>query len=469
MDIQISTSKDSISAPPLTKRPFRPAGVVAAVAAFVLVFATALISGAIPNNLPFVGKQNDGSIKTDSSNGGQLVSIEIRAKDMAFTPNQVLVPADTKVELILINDDNMPHDLVTEFGGTTILAPGQRGSFLLPPLSTPIRGWCSIPGHRQAGMELEIIPQEKEAGVSSEASGSSVPGMSAFLNTPADFYVDPVLPAVQAKTTHEVTFTVSETEMSVGAGLRRPIWTFNGGPVGPTLRGKLGDKFVVTLKNEGTMAHSIDFHASYLAPDQPMRSIQPGESLVYEFVANRAGIWMYHCSTAPMSMHIAAGMYGAVVIDPPDLEPVDFEYIFVQSEIYLPTVDSPVSVEKLRLAQPDLMAFNGVPYQYRANPIEVPVGKKVRAWVLAVGPNLGTSFHVVGSQFDTTWAEGRYLLRNGVDLTTGLKGGGSQALGLTAAQGGFVEFVLPEPGNYAFVDHSMVRAEQGAVGIFTAK
>ncbi|MCS4485166.1 multicopper oxidase domain-containing protein [Gleimia sp. 6138-11-ORH1] len=486
MNMQVSSTPKEGAPPqgPYVKRAFNPAGVVAAVSAFVLVFTTLLLSQGFPNPVSTPPQDVPAPVGDKAP-----VQVEVRAQAMAFSPNLLEVPAHTPVEITFINDDSTAHDLVTDLGPKTeLVAPGQSAKLLLPGLDQPVSAWCSVPGHRQSGMTMKISPQAGGQKSSSEGAASGnqstgahshhgsgstvaadVPGMSAFLQDPSEVYIDPVLPKADDKRVREFTFVVTETEIGLGAGVKRPIWTFNGGPVGPTLRGKLGDKFVITLKNEGTMAHSIDFHASYLAPDVPMRSIEPGESLVYEFTAQRAGIWMYHCGTAPMTMHIATGMHGAVVIDPPDLEPVDYEYVFVQSEIYLPSADSPVDPQKLRLVQPDLMAFNGVPYQYRVKPIEVPVGKKVRAWVIAIGPNLGTSFHVVGSQFDTTWAEGRFLLKDGVDPVTGKKGGGSQALGLTAAQGGYVEFALPEAGNYPFLDHSIIRAEQGAIGIFRAK
>ena len=90
-----------------------------------------------------------------------------------------------------------------------------------------------------------------------------------------------------------------------------------------------------------------------------MRTIQPGESLTYTFTATKAGIWMYHCSTMPMSMHIANGMFGAVIIDPPDLAPVAKEYLLVQGELYLGATDETADAEKIAAMTPDLVTFNG--------------------------------------------------------------------------------------------------------------
>jgi nitrite reductase (NO-forming) len=140
---------------------------------------------------------------------------------------------------------------------------------------------------------------------------------------------DPRLPPVPPESVHRVTLPVGEVEREVAPGIRQTLWTFGGTAPGPTLRGKVGDVFEVTLVNEASIGHSIDFHAGALAPDGPMRTIQPGESLTYRFTATRSGAWLYHCSTMPMSLHMANGMFGAVVIDPP----VDHEYLLVQSEM----------------------------------------------------------------------------------------------------------------------------------------
>ncbi|HHW83208.1 MAG TPA: multicopper oxidase domain-containing protein, partial [Actinomycetales bacterium] len=266
---------------------------------------------------------------------------------------------------------------------------------------------------------------------------------------------------------HHVTLEVSEHVVEVAPGVTQSRWTFGGTAPGPVLRGRIGDTFVITLVNDGTIGHSIDFHAGALAPDGPMRTIQPGESLEYRFTATRAGIWMYHCSTMPMSMHIAQGMYGAVVIEPDGLPDVDHEFVLVQGESYLGPEGGESDAEALAGGAHDLVHFNGYPFQYRHEPLEVGVDERIRIWVLDAGPNVASSFHVVGGQFDTVWMEGEYRLRPGGDAAgDGVgSGGGAQALGLLPAQGGFVELSLPEVGNYPFVSHIMSDAEKGAHGI----
>jgi nitrite reductase (NO-forming) len=150
-----------------------------------------------------------------------------------------------------------------------------------------------------------------------------------------------------------------------------------------------------------------------------------------------------------------------VVIEPPDLPPVDHSYLLLQSELYLGPQGGTVDTAKLAQERPDAVVFNGYANQYDARPLEVRDGERVRIWVLDAGPNRSTSFHVVGGQFDTVYAEGAYLLRPG--------DGGSQALALAAAQGGFVELSFPEAGHYPFVSHVMVDAERGAHGVIEVR
>lgn len=332
-------------------------------------------------------------------------------------------------------------------------------------IGSDVDGWCSVAGHRQMGMTLAVRavgaaaptthPGHHEQTAAAAVSADDI--ARSLTAPPGEGFVahDPALPA--STPDHRVTLTVSEAEREVSPGITQRLWTFGGSAPGPTLRGKVGDVFEVTLVNDGTIGHSVDFHAGALAPDEPMRTIQPGEHLVYRFTARRAGVWLYHCSTMPMSVHIANGMFGAVIIDPPDLAPVDREYLLVQSEFYLGPPDGEVDAAKVAADKPDLVVFNGYANQYDHAPLTATVGERVRIWVLAAGPSRGTSFHVVGGQFDTVWAEGTYRLRPGP--------GGAQTLGLFAAQGGFVELQFDQPGHYPFVNHAMVDAERGAHGV----
>src|SRR6516165_647289 len=154
---------------------------------------------------------------------------------------------------------------------------------------------------------------------------------------------------------------------------------------------------------------------------------------------------MYHCGAPPVIEHIAMGMYGAIIIDPPNLPPVNHEYVMLQSELYRSSDPTqPAAIDKMLNEKWDAVVFNGYPNQYQDQPIDVNVGDKIRVWVLDDGPSENSSFHVIGTIFDTTYKEGAYLLRPGADQ------GGSQALDLQPAQGGFVEFSFDQPGFYPF-------------------
>ncbi|WP_328705812.1 hypothetical protein [Actinomyces trachealis] len=168
-----------------------------------------------------------------------------------------------------------------------------------------------------------------------------------------------------------------------------------------------------------------------------------------------------------MSVHLASGMHGAVIIDPVGLAPVDREYILIQSEIYLGPEGGQTDADKVAAKTPDLMCFNGVAFQYALAPLEARAGERVRLWVLDAGPSLACSFHVVGLQFDTVFFEGAYML-GGPEGLGQAWGGGSQALGLQPTQGGFVEAVVPAVGRYSMVTHAFADMEKGAMAVLMA-
>ena len=423
---------------------------------------------------------------------GEVTRVQVRAVDMAYEPSSIEVPAGDRLVIELTNaDPTTAHDLT--LGGdlrTPRLAPGESAVLDVGVVGQSGQAWCSVVGHRRMGMVLDIVvvggPAGSQASGSAEAEAAAGAGQGSHAGAPShtgsgaegdeplvvhpgpvEDVVDATLPPLTEERVRRHTFTVTEVELEVAPGIRQKRWTFGGTAPGPTLHGRVGDVFEITLVNDGTMGHSIDFHAGALAPDRPMRTIAPGESLVYRFTATRAGIWMYHCSTMPMSAHIAAGMHGAVIIEPPDLPSVDRSYVVVQSEVYL---DGPGTAEAVREVdgdavaseQPDAVVFNGIASQYDHAPLTARVGERVRFWVLDAGPNRPTSFHIVGGQFDVVYAEGAWLLGGPAGPA---EGSGAQSLALAAAQGGFVELVFPEAGHYPFVSHIMVDAERGAHGI----
>ncbi|WP_240646156.1 multicopper oxidase domain-containing protein [Georgenia sp. SYP-B2076] len=434
---------------------------------------------------------------------GQTTTARVTVEGMRFTPDVIEVPVGNALVIELTNTGTDVHDLVLETGATTgRLSVGETASVDVGVVGRDLDGWCSVAGHRQMGMTLQVVavgagddggaaaPGGATSGGATSGDGTGTrdatgmagmghSGGSGTAGAPAadllDLQAEPgegfaardaALPPAPAATVHEMTLTVGEIQAEVAPGVTQERWTLGGTAPGPTLRGKVGDVFDITLVNDGTIGHSIDFHAGALAPDGPMRTIAPGESLTYRFTATRSGIWMYHCSTMPMSMHIANGMFGAVIIDPPGIPPVDREYVLVQSEMYLGAVGGPADADKIAAEAPDLTVFNGYANQYDHAPLAARVGERVRVWVLDAGPSRGSAFHVVGGQFDTVYTEGAYRLGGPGAGAGGDPTGGAQVLPLVAAQGGFVELTFPEAGSYPFVSHAMVDAERGAHGLF---
>ena len=417
---------------------------------------------------------------------GHTTRVSVGVEGMAFTPGHLEVPVGDRLIIDFTNTGDQRHDLVFETGVSSgSLASGETKELDLGVISGDVEGWCSLPGHREMGMTLHV--QATGASSSSGASasdghaghnhGEDATGGPATATELTDYAAsidtrDPALAPATNETERYYTFTVTEQTTNVTDTLTRQTWTFNGEAPGPILRGHIGDTFHITLVNNGTMSHSLDFHAGMVSPDNTMKTIAPGERLVYRFEAKAAGMWLYHCSTAPLSLHMTQGMYGAVIIDPADLDPVDHEYVMVQGEAYLHDTGKTASDgNKLAENSPDLIAagtptltmFNGHATQYKAKPLQVKKGERVRIWVMAAGPNHGTSFHVVGSQFDTVYKEGGYLLRRGADAY-GSRDGHSQALDLAPAQGGFVEMQFLESGTYTFVNPSFSEMERGAAG-----
>lgn len=271
---------------------------------------------------------------------------------------------------------------------------------------------------------------------------------------------DPRIQPSGAEREHRLTIEATEETIEVAPGVTQQLWTFNGTVPGPTLRGKVGDVFIITFVNKGELGHSIDLHASKVAWNDEMRTIGPGESLTYRFEAKHSGIFMYHCGTPPALHHIGNGMYGAIIIDPPVLSKVDHELILVQSELYLGPKGEPGDLAKMQRNAWDAVVFNGYVNQYRDRPVRALPGERIRAWVLDAGPSENSSFHVVGTVFDTLFKEGAYYLRPDAGK------GGAQSLDLQPAQGGFVEFTFDEVGTYPIVTHKFSNVGRGALGLF---
>jgi nitrite reductase (NO-forming) len=405
----------------------------------------------------------------DVPSTGHTTTVAVTANGMRYQPDHISVPAGDRLVIVLTNTDTRRHDLVLATGARTGML-GNNASARLDAgvIGGTVQGWCSRPGHRQAGMTLTITtitatssstsPTPPMSGMAQPPAGT--PRVDAMAKPGAGFTArDASLAPAPTGRVHRVTLRAQEVEREVATGVTQKLWTFNGTAPAPVLRGRLGDIFEITLINDSTMEHGIDFHAEALAPDTAMRTIEPGQHTVYRFTAMKAGIWMYHCSAMPMLHHIGNGMYGALIIDPPDLTPVDHECVLVQSEFHLGAQGEPGDLAKMQANQPDAVVFNGYASQYAFRPLNARADQRVRIWLLDAGPNRGSAFHVVGAQFDTVYIEGAYRLRPPDP-------GGAQVLDLAPAGGGFVETVFAEPGTYPFLTHIMADADRGARGAF---
>jgi nitrite reductase (NO-forming) len=262
---------------------------------------------------------------------------------------------------------------------------------------------------------------------------------------------------------HRIRLEMTHTSVTIASGVRYAAWTFGNTVPGPVIRVRQGDTVDFTLVNQANIPHSMDFHAAEIAPSKYYVNVLPKDSLQYRFVAGVPGAFMYHCGTAPAAMHIANGMYGAIIVDPVRARPKAREFVFVQSEFYLsPKGGSDgtraIDWERLLTLAPDHVVFNGRADQYAAHPLEVQANELLRLYVVNAGPNRISSFHVVGGIFERVFQDG--------SSTTPLAG--MQTVTVPVGGGSILELRLRQPGDYPFVTHAFADATKGAVGVLRA-
>jgi nitrite reductase (NO-forming) len=407
---------------------------------------------------------------TAAATGESLGTLQVEAFDLGFKPNALTVDKAGTYTIEFKNTGTIPHDITPQGGSTNTAQPGETITFDVAVPDAGLPFICSVPGHAAAGMTGTITVKGATAAASPDSHGGPPPDTGAVVadpNAPKYSLYDATAPKVLEGTTHDITLTVVEKEMTVAEGYVQAVWTFNGTVPGPVIRVHLGDKIRVHLVNPATskLSHSIDFHASQVAWNDEMTSIKPGEEKLYEWTADYAGVWMYHCGTSPTLHHIANGMYGMVIVEPKGgFKPVDHEFAFVQSEWYLGPQGQPTDLTKAAAGapSPDFVVFNGVANQYKDNPVKVDTGKSVRLFVLDAGPNIDSSFHIVGTIFNT-------VIKEGIQLKPGNDGQyGSQAVDLSPAQGAVIEFTTAEDGLYPMVTHAFNFPGRGALGLFQA-
>ena len=408
-----------------------------------------------------------------TAGGVVLGTLELNSVDLLFQPAALTVPKAGAYEVKLTNNGALQHDITFADGTTSgLVDPGQTKSIMVAVPDAGITFICSVPGHAAAGMKGGITIEGSTAG--GDSHGGPAPATDTVADPSAPKYTlyPAEAPKVLEGTVHDINLVVQEKLMTVADGFVQKVWTFgttetNGTVPGPVIRVHLGDTIRIHLKNPLTSeaSHSIDFHSSQVAWNDEMTSIKPGEEKLYEWTADYAGVWMYHCGTAPALHHISNGMFGMVIVEPKGgFAPVDTEIALVQSEWYLGPQGDLTSLEKASVGNPapDFVVFNGVAKQYLDNPIPVKTNGRVRIFLLDAGPSIDSSFHIVGTIFDTVIKEGIQLLANNVG------GYGAQAVDLSPAQGAIIELSPREDGLYPIVTHAFNFVGRGALGLLKA-
>ena len=419
-----------------------------------------LVSGLADGKMVFTGK------------GGQI--------DGKNNPDLTANPGD-QVKITLISGEGAQHNFnIDELAAKSADVTGQ-GKSVTVEFSAGKQGtyayYCSIPGHRQAGMEGKFIVG---SGVGTQNS-AAMPGMSAPAASTAaaagpadpnavDITRDPGdLPApIGKRGPQNVRFDL-ETKEVVGKladGATYDYWTFNGKVPGPLLRVRVGDTVELHLKNNAasTMVHSIDLHAvTGPGGGAVMTQTKPGAETMFTFKAIIPGLFVYHCATPMVADHISNGMYGMILVEPEGgLPPVDREFYVMQGELY---TAQPFGAKgaltgdttKLLDEKPEYFVFNGASMALTsdAHALRAKVGETVRIFFGVGGPNFTSSFHVIGEMFDRVYNQASLTSPPLTNVQTTLVPPGGATL---------VEFKLQVPGRYVLVDHALSRMQRGLAG-----
>jgi nitrite reductase (NO-forming) len=264
-----------------------------------------------------------------------------------------------------------------------------------------------------------------------------------------------------------VNLEVIEKEVEIAPDVTYKAWTFNGTVPGPMIRVRVGDTVEVRLANHGEVAHNIDLHAvTGPGGGAGVTTVNAGESSGFTFKAKAPGLYVYHCAAGVVSDHIANGMYGAILVDPArGLPKVDREYYVAQGDVYTEGDTNDPGLQALDMAKlfderPTYVMFNGATTGVAGdNALQGDVGDRIRIYFINGGPNLTSSFHVIGEIFDRAWNWGAFSSAPVEDVQT-----------ITVPPGGatVVDFRLDVPGDYKLVDHALGRVVKGAVGTLVA-
>lgn len=308
-----------------------------------------------------------------------------------------------------------------------------------------------------------MVPALAAAAPAQWPGASKLPVENAILTTAPN-----VPPPIKRKKPAKVIINVETKEVTkrLADGVEYTFWTFGGNVPGPMMRVREGDYIEFHLHNHPSskMPHNIDLHAVTGQGGGAEGSFTaPGHSSVFSFKALNPGLYIYHCATAPVGMHIANGMYGLILVEPKEgLPKVDKEFYVVQSDFYTKGKNGdkglqPFDMEKAIKEQADYVVFNGsVGAIAGDNALRANVGDKVRIYFGDGGPNLASNFHVIGEIFDHVYQEGGTNITQKNVQTTVVPPGGSA----------MVDFKIDGPGTFILVDHAIFRAfNKGALGM----
>jgi nitrite reductase (NO-forming) len=341
--------------------------------------------------------------------------------------------------------------------------------FLLPFVMV-VGAWIAVSAHNASNDARHAAASAKAAGTAAPAATSQGTAPSASFAGTAPANADAIamrhaavpaaLPAAPAGPVAHVNLSIADRVVSIAPGIRYQAWTFGSTAPGPVIHVRQGQKVVVTLTNGGMMPHSVDFHAAQVAPNMAFSDIAPGGSKTFSFVASAPGVFMYHCGTAPAFMHIANGMYGAIIVEPKRMPAAQRQYVLVSSEWYLnaPGAGKPAGLDLTKAEQmtPDWVTFNGYAAQYKTHPLTAQPGQTVRFWVVDAGPSLNTEFHVVGTVLKRAWINADLVDAPQHDIQTAV---------VPAGGGGVFDVTIPQRGIYPFVSHSFASVQLGEVGL----
>jgi nitrite reductase (NO-forming) len=399
---------------------------------------------------------------TSFSNGRMGFTGSGGSIDGIFNPTLQVNPGDV-VEITLVNGDALEHDIVFPDFNAESEAIRTKGDKTVLVFEADKVGdfiyYCSIPGHKQAGMEGRLVVSE--AGAEGPATAPSIVRTATDLPAPLE---------ERAPQQHFIEIETVELEGQLANGTTYTYWTFDKLVPGPFLRVQVGDTVEINLKNreDSLVTHSIDLH-SVTGPGggAAVTQVAPGEEKSFTFKALNPGLYVYHCATPMVAHHIASGMYGLILVEPEGgLPPVDREFYVMQGEIY---TDAPlgtpghqnVSIEKLMDEAPEYFVFNGASGALmEENALQAEVGDTVRIYFGVGGPNFTSSFHVIGEIFDRVYDQASLTSPPLTNVQTTLVPPGGATV---------VEFTVEYPGRYLLVDHALSRAERGLVGLLVVE